>query len=117
MMLIYTTATSGIVMSVHYCMGDLAGISLGENTSHQCSTCGMSGQDCCHDELHIAKLDNGSFEKSDFPTMPKFSPSWVENKEHLPLKSISSTTQLERVIGLNDTGQPPIYIAICQYRI
>lgn len=117
LMLIYTNATSGIVMSVHYCMGDIAGVSLGENISHQCSTCGMSGQDCCHDELHVAKLDNGFFEKIDLPTFPNLQASLVEHHPNNASVFFLIDRPIIRKVNTVDTGQSPIYTFICQYRI
>ena len=56
--LIYLFTTSGIVISTHYCMGEVAGYALGHNNDHICGVCGMSNEGCCHDDLSILKVND-----------------------------------------------------------
>lgn len=53
---IYLLTTSGIVISTHYCMGEVAGYALGHNDDHLCGVCGMSNEGCCHDDLSVLKV-------------------------------------------------------------
>ena len=64
LLLIYTATSSGTVMSAHFCMGELAGISIGEKQQEACGYCGMEDAGCCHDLLQVVKLDNSQLEKT-----------------------------------------------------
>lgn len=54
----YLITTSGIVISTHYCMGEVAGHALGQNDAHLCSVCGMANEGCCHDDVSLIKIDD-----------------------------------------------------------
>ncbi|MFN5642065.1 MAG: HYC_CC_PP family protein [Sphingobacteriales bacterium] len=56
--LFYLIATCGVVVSTHYCMGEVAGYALGQNDEHLCTVCGMTNEGCCHDDLNIYKIDD-----------------------------------------------------------
>lgn len=59
---IYITTTSGIVISTHYCMGEISAVALGQQDNNTCGTCGMENEGCCHDDLSVLKLtDNHQF--------------------------------------------------------
>ncbi len=63
-MLVYTATSSGTVMSAHFCMGELAGISIGEKQQEQCGYCGMEDAGCCHDLLQVVKIDDSQLQKA-----------------------------------------------------
>ena len=56
---IYMTASSGVVLNVHYCMGKmaLAGV---DNFKGNICKCGMktSPKSCCHNEVKVVKMTN-----------------------------------------------------------
>ncbi|MBP6687505.1 MAG: hypothetical protein KA160_06570 [Lacibacter sp.] len=59
----YISATSGMVMNVHYCMGKISSISLGQEKDHtdgSCDKCGMlkTENHCCKDEVAEVKLND-----------------------------------------------------------
>jgi hypothetical protein len=54
--ILYLAMSAGMVVSAHYCMGDLADISLGHNTAEKCDDCGMDNNGCCHDEVKICRI-------------------------------------------------------------
>ncbi len=59
--MLYITLTSGVVVNLHYCMGELASVEYGVSDNHQeaCGECGMEGEtDCCHTEHQLVKADN-----------------------------------------------------------
>lgn len=56
--LVYLATTSGIVISSHYCMGELKGHAFGQNNDHLCGTCGMENTGCCHDDLNFLKVND-----------------------------------------------------------
>jgi hypothetical protein len=55
---LYFISSSGVVVSLHYCMDRLDSIQLGSNDSETCSKCGMPKGDsnCCKDTIRIVKL-------------------------------------------------------------
>lgn len=61
--LLYLSATSGMVMNVHYCMGKISSISFGHEKDHSdgtCDKCGMlkTENHCCKDEVADVKLND-----------------------------------------------------------
>ena len=55
---IYLTVSSGVAMTVHYCMGKVSSVDL-MHTSDKCSKCGMkTNGGCCKDEFKIVKLND-----------------------------------------------------------
>lgn len=48
--------SAGMVVSAHYCMGDLADISLGHDTAEKCADCGMYNNGCCHDDVKVFRI-------------------------------------------------------------
>jgi hypothetical protein len=53
---LYLAMTAGMVVSAHYCMGDLADVSLGHDTAEKCSDCGMNNNGCCHDDVKVFRI-------------------------------------------------------------
>jgi hypothetical protein len=53
---LYITTTSGIALSIHYCMGDISSVAIGQSVSTNCPTCGMENEGCCHDDFKVVKL-------------------------------------------------------------
>jgi hypothetical protein len=53
--LVHTVTQAGTVLNVHYCMGDLASISIGAQEDESCAFCGMRDESCCHDEQQVIK--------------------------------------------------------------
>ncbi len=118
LLLIHTAASSGTVLSAHYCMGDFAGIIIGHNNDkpEHCSTCGMKDMGCCHDEPQLIKLDNTDIQKTSV-AIPDFKFSVPTFQQ--PLSSFS--TFLPRAHHYNFSllyaGRPPTYKLNCVFRI
>lgn len=56
--IIYLTVSSGVVMTIHYCMGKVASVDVA-HSSEKCGKCGMKTTDgCCKDEFKIVKLSD-----------------------------------------------------------
>lgn len=60
--LIYFTVSSGMVMSVHYCMGKISDVQVNQVPEERC-ICGMSKKEtsskgCCKTEFKMVKLDD-----------------------------------------------------------
>ena len=56
LLLVYVTVTSGLVLNIHYCMGELSNVAINTETKNTCSTCGMENEGCCHDDVKMVKL-------------------------------------------------------------
>lgn len=104
-------------MSAHFCMGELAGISIGEKEQDACGYCGMDDAGCCHDLLQVVKLDDGQ--------MLKTSSVLIENN-FLPLtqKLCFRSTEIQfdrketiQCVSPSKYGGPPIYLRNCIFRI
>lgn len=104
-------------MSAHFCMGELAGISIGEKQQEACGYCGMEDAGCCHDLLQVVKLDNSQLEKTS-----TFS---VENNFSLPVEiphlhfkeNLFSSPSVLNVNSSIKLGGPPVYLRNCFFRI
>jgi hypothetical protein len=59
LVLLYFTASSGVVLNVHYCMGHVASVKV-DNFSVKAGMCGSDEQqgDCCRDEVKVLKVSN-----------------------------------------------------------
>lgn len=56
--IVYLAVSSGVAMSIHYCMGKVSSVDL-VHTSDKCSKCGMKTKGgCCKDEFKIVKLSD-----------------------------------------------------------
>jgi hypothetical protein len=56
--IVYLAVSSGVAMSIHYCMGKISSVDL-MHTGDKCSKCGMKKTDgCCKDEFKIVKLSD-----------------------------------------------------------
>jgi hypothetical protein len=53
---LYISFTSGVVLSTHYCMGQVAAVALGSSGEDTCGNCGMENEGCCHDDVQVMKL-------------------------------------------------------------
>lgn len=55
---VYLGVSSGVAMTIHYCMGKVSSVELLTHND-KCSKCGMkSGSGCCKDEFKIFKLND-----------------------------------------------------------
>ncbi|HUS02120.1 MAG TPA: hypothetical protein VMY77_10360 [Chitinophagaceae bacterium] len=56
--IIYLTVSSGVAMTIHYCMGKVASVDL-MHPAGKCGKCGMKTTGgCCKDEFKIVKLND-----------------------------------------------------------
>ena len=117
LLLIYTAASSGTVMSTHFCMGEFAGISIGENQQEQCGYCGMEDAGCCHDLLQVVKLDGSQLEKASTVTFDyKFSDRTTTPTFPVFIFFSSEKNKLRQSFSTDPDG-PPIYLRNCVFRI
>lgn len=56
-LLIYFCATTGFVISMHYCMDRLDSAEIGNTQNNRCPKCGMHKDGgCCRDDVRMVKL-------------------------------------------------------------
>ena len=55
---VYLFIASGVVVSVHYCMGEVAGVAIGHSDADTCGSCGMDNSGCCHDDVSVVKIQD-----------------------------------------------------------
>lgn len=53
---LYLTMSGGMIVSAHYCMGELADISFGHDSAEKCDDCGMDNHGCCHDVVKVCRI-------------------------------------------------------------
>ena len=61
LLLLYFSASGGVVLNVHYCMGDVSSVDVSAfSDDDHCDKCGMpeSANSCCRSEFKVIKLDN-----------------------------------------------------------
>ncbi len=58
---VHIVTQAGTVLQAHYCMGDLASVTIGEDRHEGCSYCGMKSKSCCHDNTIVIKSDAEAF--------------------------------------------------------
>jgi hypothetical protein len=62
MLLLYISASGGVVLNVHYCMGEVSSVNIdhSSNEGEHCEKCGMpeDSNSCCRSEFKMVKLDN-----------------------------------------------------------
>ncbi|MGL6269560.1 MAG: HYC_CC_PP family protein, partial [Chitinophagaceae bacterium] len=45
--IVYLAISSGVVLNIHYCMGEIAEVAFGQHKSDKCGQCGMENDGCC----------------------------------------------------------------------
>lgn len=64
---LYLSLSTGIVINLHYCMGDLASVELGLSHDDTCAKCGMKDQKgCCETEYQLVKVQDVHQAAKDF---------------------------------------------------
>lgn len=120
----YLGTSSGAVVHLHYCMGELVNLSLTDSKLATCELCGMtkaesSKNSCCKDDLKQVKLDQSKkanqlvYQFKQFPaTVPSTFKSDVYRLAFLTqqVKTVYSNAPPERLTV-------PVFIRNCTYRI
>jgi hypothetical protein len=115
---IYLAISSGVVINLHYCMGELADIAFGHSQTDKCPSCGMENKGCCHDDVKVIKLQDTHQvfnTQVDFAKVEALLPAYPSAFNwHLPVPNASLT--------LNNHSPPiagdiPLSILNCVFRI
>ena len=78
MLFFYLGATTGVAITTHYCMGEIAGMALGHQDTDYWGTCGMDNSGCCHDDLAFHKLGDNHQQVTSTIDIPVAVPSKPE---------------------------------------
>lgn len=116
--LTYLFISSGVVVSVHYCMGEVADVAIGHSNTDTCGTCGMDNSDCCHDDVSIVKIQDShsmASAQADFvkaeAIAQQFSPA---------VHTMSRSSRIAAGIYHHrppPSDQQPLHIRYCVFRI
>jgi hypothetical protein len=96
---LYISTSTGAIIHLHYCMGELANWGLGYNQTEVCGKCGMNESDindtgCCKDEHTFIKNDNDQKIIEGFYQFAFSSGiAYVSDEVALTLNDISSVTE------------------------
>lgn len=56
-LIVYISATTGFVISMHYCMDRFDSAEIGSSKNDKCPRCGMHKKEgCCRDDVRVVKL-------------------------------------------------------------
>ncbi len=118
---LHLSASAGVGLHMHYCMGKLADWDLSQKASRVCGTCGMekSGKnDCCKDEYKFVKSSNDQkAAESAFELMQLASialPATVFQTLTVDLTSVSEAYPISHA---PPNTRPAAYIRNCVFRI
>jgi hypothetical protein len=82
---LYLGLAGGVVLNVHYCMGQFSSVDYGYDEHSDCGKCGMKEKDgCCNTEVKVVKLqDSHQWVNSDWP-LHKYVPAVSFSENELP---------------------------------
>lgn len=82
---LYLGLATGVIMNLHYCMGELSSVEYGYNNRESCGTCGMKEQPgCCTTESKIVKLQDSHHWSTSEPFTKKiFEPASLNIAENV----------------------------------
>lgn len=117
--IVYMTASSGVVLNLHYCMGNLASIRVDNFKDNLCK-CGMksTSKGCCHNEVKVVKLTNVHKQAIvNFLVSPPVDvmPSGLSLIDIC--KSFETDVNISFAKGPPILNSPPIYLSNCVFRI
>jgi hypothetical protein len=108
--LLYLAASSGIAMTVHYCMGKVSSVDLYSN-SEECGKCGMKkANGCCEDKFKIIKLDDTH--KLISSSINIFVPSAIVNNQKYFFSSDLNYTAFRPVLNNHSPPGHP-HLSLC----
>ena len=86
--LIYLVTSTGAAVTVHYCMGKVASLSLAYNKDKACGKCGMKTKtSCCTDEFKSLKINDSHEQAAVYQSIVPLK-AIVDNNEILPAPGI-----------------------------
>jgi hypothetical protein len=114
----YLTLASGVVVSVHYCMGEVAGVAIGHSNADTCGTCGMDNDGCCHDDVSVVKVQDSHAMASAHVDLLKAEYPVQHPDQHFIVPSALSAAYAHPVAhGPPVASATPLHILHCVFRI
>jgi hypothetical protein len=115
---VYLAISSGVVMNIHYCMGEIAEVAFGQKSSDKCGQCGMENEGCCHDDVKVVKIQDSQSLTSinaDFPRAETLAQSYTD----LSLAVIILPLSIDPQTADSPPGKTeiPLNILNCVFRI
>lgn len=108
---------AGTVLQVHYCMGDLASVTIGQDSHEGCSYCGMKSKSCCHDDVFVIKSDAEAFPSASVSALNPPAAIFDENLG-CPLRFPMLRHEFDVIIVSDQVlGSPPLYLKYQVFRI
>lgn len=118
----YLVTTSGVVVTIHYCMGKLSSAEYGVAKVSKCDKCGMKEtqkkKGCCHTENKIYKVnDSHNYVKTsvDFSKITIVTPVETISSEQ-PVQGVERTLALQ-YHSPPDSRTSSVYLYNCVFRI
>jgi hypothetical protein len=104
----YLGLASGVVINLHYCMGELSSVEYGYHGHTKCGACGMEEKDgCCNTELKVIKLqDSHEWTK----------PGWLPGNNNVTLP-FTAMQAFSFSAPLHTQGNSSIYFSPPDYRM
>lgn len=104
-------------MNAHFCMGEFAGISIGEKQQEACGYCGMEDAGCCHDLQQVIKIDNSQLQKTTTISLDSYLYTTLETSI---IQEVYAELDKYKSLALSSPhylGNPPVYLRNCVFRI
>jgi hypothetical protein len=115
---IYLAFTSGVVLSVHYCMGEVAGVALGHEKADKCGTCGMDNDGCCQDDVKVIKVSDAHSLANTVLPLVKAEASLMAFRVTVPAAlNFCEHPSAETILTHPDPGTVPRYLRNRVFRI
>jgi hypothetical protein len=116
--MVYTIAGNGIVLSIHFCMGDYSGISFEKIDSPTCGKCGMKDREgCCHDEVQVIKFDSPVTQSASFIYGLKVDSLFQSNDFSFQGNDYKCLLRSKPSILPLFFNGPPLHLLNCNFRI
>lgn len=114
----YLGISSGVVVNLHYCMGDLSSVNYGFEKDEACGKCGMKEKKgCCTTEYKLVKLQ-------DEHQLAKTSIEFVQLDVAIPENELILSSFVDKLSHLSLAYHSPpdrqfnsIYLHNCVFRI
>jgi hypothetical protein len=121
--ILYLASSTGMTVHIHYCMGNIMGISLIEKKETRCGKCGMQKtleNGCCKDDHQTFKTNDHQLAKASFDFTRQQITSIPQHTYSLNSVPVF-TTYVNKVVGVHAPSsfwrRCPIYIQVNDLRI
>ena len=118
LLMIHAAASSGTVISLHYCMDSFASVSIGHKEKKGCDLCGMDNRGCCHDDVKVIKLDNSQYLQTSTHSFPNHTEVVFNDASFLIAHPISHLPSADYGLHTSSFREgPPLFLMNCNFRI